>query len=82
MKCHLANFFPLFLMAIGWSGVGCTSTPYLEAKTFMVEREWIKSTLKDEYLDYRRLNRMKPVVSENLVVAGNAIDQIVAFDRM
>ncbi len=60
----------------------CSTYPKIESRHFVVEREWIKATFEKESLQYRRLNRMKPIVTDSIVVAGNAINDLVAFDRM
>lgn len=46
-----------------------------------LQREWARSTLQAPHLGYRYLNRMPPLVTENLVIQGNAVDGIKAFDR-
>lgn len=48
---------------------------------FVVEKRWARSTLAGEYLAGRRLHRFQPLVTEKLVIVGNAIDGVVAYDR-
>ncbi|MBK9038119.1 MAG: PQQ-binding-like beta-propeller repeat protein [Bdellovibrionales bacterium] len=81
---RIAAFIIVTLTGLG--ALGCSLTPlqklHAEKKDFIIEREWIKATFAEESLDFRRLNRMKPVVTEKFVVAGNAIDQLVTYDRL
>ncbi|MCC7404851.1 MAG: PQQ-binding-like beta-propeller repeat protein [Bdellovibrionales bacterium] len=60
---------------------GCASTPHMEKKRFIVKRHWLRSTPQGEFLQFRRMNRMRPVVTDKLVVGGNAIDRLVGYDR-
>lgn len=46
-----------------------------------IERRWARSTLADEYLGGRRINRFAPILTDKLIIAANAIDGIVAYDR-
>ncbi len=60
--------------------VSC-STASLSSKTFSVETNWVRNTLKDSYLGPRLLHRMAPVVYKDLVIQGNGIDGISAYHR-
>jgi len=51
------------------------------ASALKLKREWARSTLQSEYLGFRQLNKMSPLLTENLVIQGNAIDGIRAFHR-
>lgn len=44
-------------------------------------RQWSRSTLQKPYYKFRPLNRMSPLLAENLVIQGNAVDGIMAFNR-
>lgn len=46
-----------------------------------LERQWARSTLLTDYLKFRQLNRMPPILTKDLVIQGNAIDGIVAYKR-
>lgn len=50
-------------------------------KDFQLQRRWARNTLSSEYLGYRRLHRMKPILTDALVIQANAIDGIKAYDR-
>ncbi len=47
----------------------------------VVEKRWVRNTLEQDYLGGRRIHRFTPIFSEHLVITGNSIDGIVAFDR-
>ena len=51
-----------------------------EAKPHL-EREWARSTLQKPYHFFRAPNKMAPLLTEKLVIQGNAVDGMVAFDR-
>ncbi len=50
-------------------------------RELLLERSWVRSTLNEEFLKYRRAHRMTPVFHESLVIQGNAIDGVVAYNR-
>ena len=46
-----------------------------------VQRLWSRSTLEKPYLLFRAPHKMAPLLTDELVIQGNAIDGIVAYDR-
>jgi len=50
-------------------------------REFVIENKWVRSTLRNEFLGFRRMNRMSPLLLDKVVVQSNAIDGIVAFTR-
>ncbi|MES2964989.1 MAG: hypothetical protein V4760_13980, partial [Bdellovibrionota bacterium] len=65
---------------------GCASVSGLlgsarEARSVSIESRWTRSTLNRDFLGYRRLNRMAPLVLDKLVIQSNAVDGIVAYER-
>lgn len=76
------------LVAVLWFGSlsGCSSMQSIggasaSSRTLVLERQWVRSTLNKEFLLFRRTHRMTPVFFGDLVIQGNAIDGIAAFDR-
>ncbi|MGE0528393.1 MAG: PQQ-binding-like beta-propeller repeat protein, partial [Bdellovibrionales bacterium] len=70
----------LSLVGLAFLGAGCSllkASPH----RFAVEKKWVRGTLEREYLSGRRMHRFPPLLTENLVITGNAIDGIVAYDR-
>lgn len=68
------------LMAV--TSFGCASFgPAREARVFEIDNTWTRSTLKKDFLGFRRLNRFSPIVLEKMVIQGNSIDGIIAYDR-
>ena len=59
--------------------LGCQSSPKSRDLDFQVN--WIRQTTKDGYLGYRFLHQAPPAVSEDIIIAANAIDGVVAFDK-
>lgn len=49
-------------------------------KEFQIRRDWTIDTLDKTNLVYRKINRAKVVLHQNLVIQANAIDGIKAFD--
>jgi len=60
---------------------GCSLSPSIEKKRFFVKRNWLRSTPEEKNLHFRRMNRMRPIVTDKLVISGNAVDRMTAFDR-
>lgn len=60
---------------------GCSSMQSKPNK-LVIERKWARSTLEKEYLGGRRIHRFAPVLTEKLIIAGNSIDGVVAYDRV
>lgn len=52
-----------------------------QTKKMVIEKSWTRSTLRTPWPNYRRSHRMTPVIFEDLVIAGNAIDGIAAYKR-
>ncbi len=50
-------------------------------RKFVIQNNWIRSTISKNYLGYRRMNRMSPLIYKNLLIQSNAIDGIVAFRK-
>lgn len=46
-----------------------------------LSRQWSRSTLTKTHHGFRYLNRMKPLLTKKLVIQGNAVDGITAFNR-
>ena len=67
--------------------MGCSSltkviTPHAsQQREFVIERKWTRATPEHDYFGYHRMNRMSPIVLDKLVIQGNAIDGISAYDR-
>lgn len=51
------------------------------SRVFAIERSWARDTVRAEYLGFRRVHRMSPLIASRLVIAGNSIDGLSAFDR-
>lgn len=47
-----------------------------------LERVWARKTLIKPYYQFRHFNRMSPVLTDKVVIQGNPVDGIKAFDRM
>lgn len=58
-----------------WSSLNSNKREY-EVKT-----AWIRRTTEKENLGFRKINRMTPVLAGSLVIQGNGMDGIVAYDR-
>lgn len=62
---------------------GCASFDFSSRspREFSLKRDWARNTLSEEYHGYRRMHRMEPILTENLVIQGNAIDGVKAYNR-
>jgi outer membrane protein assembly factor BamB len=82
MKVVLALAFLTFTTGlIGCSTVSSSLGHGHEGRDFVMENAWSRSTLKNEFYGFRRMNRMQPLVLDTMVIESNAIDGIVAFER-
>jgi len=52
-----------------------------ERRVFEVKPVWVHSTLEQQNLGFRKINRMTPLLAGDLVIDGNGLDGISAFDR-
>lgn len=52
-----------------------------KGRSFVIEGSWTRMTTGGEFFGFRRLNRMTPLVTDQVVVQANAIDGIVAYGR-
>lgn len=69
------------LLVICWGLFGCATPSQDSSKKFVAEKLWIRNTLKSEYLGHRLLHRMTPIVTEQWIIQGNAIDGLTVYDR-
>lgn len=70
----------LLVLGLGVLVGGCSSAPHVEKEVHR-EKALAQVHAGGEFLHFRRMNRMKPVVTESLVIEGNAIDRLTAYDR-
>ncbi|MEK7357162.1 MAG: hypothetical protein AAB250_11985, partial [Bdellovibrionota bacterium] len=85
MKKTIATAVVILSLGLGLT-TGCASVTGVlgssrESRALSIENRWTRSTLKAEFLGYRRLNRMAPLVLDKLVIQSNAVDGIVAYER-
>ena len=50
-------------------------------REFKVSSKWVRNSLNQDHLEQRKLNRMSPLFMGDLVIQGNGIDGISAFER-
>ncbi len=80
MRSSLKSF-SLALIAAGFA-CGCASLgDGAKNREFVLENSWARTTTKKEFLGFRRMNRMAPIVTEQMVIQANAIDGIIAYGR-
>ncbi len=70
-----------FLVLIGLTGaMGCSAVRTVPNK-FVVEKRWVRDTVEQEYVQGRRIHRFSPILTDKMVITGNSIDGLVAYDR-
>ncbi len=52
-----------------------------EKKEFQIRKVWVRDTLSHVNTGYRKINRMTPLIYKNLVIQGNSIDGVVAYNQ-
>lgn len=72
--------FALILLALTTTACSSLKTSPSSRK-LVFEKEWVRQTTEKEYAGYRRINRMSPLVLEQLIIQGNSVDGIVAYNR-
>ncbi len=50
-------------------------------REYTVKAAWVRQTTEKENLEFRKINRMTPIVTEDLVIQGNGIDGLVAYTK-
>ncbi len=72
----------LLLIVLAVSISGCSHfTKRVATKTFTFERSWARHTIDSNYLGYRVDHQMMPILFEDLVIQGNGIDGIRAYNK-
>ncbi len=62
--------------------LSCTHSQKPPDAKFLVTVNWVRDTLAKKNEGFRKINRMSPVLYKNTVITGNALDGLVAFDRV
>lgn len=75
-----------FLILAGcWTLGGCASLTEdevpPEARALRLERIWARETVRDGYLGPRLPNRAGPLLADNMLIQGNGVDAMAAYDR-
>jgi outer membrane protein assembly factor BamB len=75
----------LLLSASAFLFSGCSTFEALMTRTsekreFQVRQAWVRSGTEKDNLGFRKINRMTPLVSGDLVIEANAIDGIAAYN--
>ncbi len=75
-----------YLILIGFLFIGgacssfqVSSLPRSSTPEFQVK--WVKPTYDESFVVHRKMNRMTPVVNESLVIQGNNLEDLVAYNR-
>lgn len=78
------NFIVLLLTGVCVSG--CTTLDQIAARNaehreFKVRKVWVRSDLETPNEGYRKINRMTPLIVGKTILAGDAMEGLVARDR-
>lgn len=63
---------------------GCASTQavrFQSSRQLKLEPKFVRNTVDSQFLAYRRMNRMSPLLTETMILQGNSIDGLIAYDR-
>jgi outer membrane protein assembly factor BamB len=80
----------LFLSVLMMGLAGCSTldstfekwTAANDAKrTYEVKNAWVRETTMKDNLGFRKINRMTPLLAGDLVIQGNGLDSIAAYDK-
>lgn len=50
-------------------------------RQYEVKTAWVRQTTQKDNLGFRKINRMTPVIAGDLVIQGNSIDGLVAYEK-
>ena len=53
----------------------------IQSKSFHIDKLWVRNTLNKDFYGFRHPHRMQPIIFKGLIIQGNAIDGIGAFDQ-
>lgn len=70
----------VLLLVFGSFLIGC-STTRSAPNQLVIEKRWVRDSTDSVFLGGRRIHRFPPILFEKLVIVGNSIDGIVAYDR-
>jgi outer membrane protein assembly factor BamB len=84
----------VLLISLVFSMLGCSTFESMNAKleemtaaksgekrVFAVNKAWVRQTTAKDNLGFRKINRMTPVIVGDLVLQGNGLDGIGAYDK-
>ncbi|MFS4459952.1 PQQ-binding-like beta-propeller repeat protein [Bdellovibrio sp. HCB2-146] len=79
----------VFLGALSLFLFGCTTlnekmdnwTEKNNKREFQVKTAWVRRTTEKDNLGFRKINRMTPVIAGDLLIQGNAMDGVTAYER-
>lgn len=68
------------------SGISCSTIEKMQSTTserreFQTRNVWVKRTTAKDNLGFRKINRMKPLLYKTLVIQGNGLDGIIAYEQ-
>ncbi len=78
LKSFLFSF--LFLALSGCSQFSLKSTSAVQSQ-LKIQTQWIRPTVPGAFQIHRKMNRMSPLVSEDLIFQGNNLGSFLALDR-
>lgn len=52
-----------------------------DKREYEVKTAWVRQTTQQDNLGFRKINRMTPVIVGDLVIQGNGLDGLVAYDK-
>lgn len=78
----------LLVVTLGFSTLGCStfkkgyeSLSGASARQLILEPKLVRDTELNDFLGYRRTNRMSPILTDRYVIQGNAVDSLTVYDR-
>lgn len=76
----------LLLLPIAAGLAGCATIDRLtsgnvDRREFKLRKVWVRSAVAEKNEGYRKINRMTPIIAGPVILTGNAIDGLVAWER-
>ncbi len=82
MVTKTAKFLSLSFLLV--SVVACSSfriSPLPKSSVPKFHVNWVKPTYDGTFIEHRKMNRMTPVVNDSLIIQGNNLEDLVAYNR-
>jgi outer membrane protein assembly factor BamB len=80
IKLSLSFALSMLLLNVGCSSLKLSGESSGK-RSFLVRKDWVRQTNAKDNFAFRKINRNRPLIFGDLVLSGNALDGMVAYNR-